>query len=353
MAGFQDLMSTPWYRNPSQMAPLGPDGQPVDPTQLATQDPMNAPLPDPLTNNLAQQPQSSSFSAQIGPNGKFVPDPLNVVMQRIMGTSRKAAAGQEEGVQSLKDRIKALTATPAQNGGIGKVLSMAADTWGGGGGEYSKLYDQANPNMNAQQKQEAIDKLEGTLRQARGDMSQNDLNLLHMQLQYELGKDRIQGKQNSGKPLPMAVMEQLAALDSAGKNVDQSEALAHKFNGGNGGGYMLAGQSKFAGNHAYDYANAQEALKGQILGNLTKARLNPKTIGLGEDYLPGAIDANDSIKSKIGNTRQVIADKKQALMDLARSQGYNVDSIPQTQTQSAPSLADIEAEKARRAAGKK
>jgi len=151
--------------------------------------------------NLAaqQQPQPTPEMPEQTPT-QGAGDPLAGMQSKYVKALLESQGLQKEGIKSLQDRLKGLDAMKEDRGGLGKALATAADVWGGGGGTFSKLYDEVNPNMSPAQKQASKQALEDTLRKARGDLSDSEIAQLKAQLGFVENSMKLSAKKAGEKP---------------------------------------------------------------------------------------------------------------------------------------------------------
>jgi hypothetical protein len=157
---------------------------------------------------VAQAPQGLSEAMQLFQVGSDRPTAIGSgTMRKLREKELESQKLQQEGIASLQKRLEALSKKPEQKGGLQKAIAMAADMWGGGGGAFTRAYDEANPQMTEGQRQAAITQLEDTLRKAKGDLTQSDIDLLKLQLGHEYDLAKLKEKAGVDEPTVLKTKE--------------------------------------------------------------------------------------------------------------------------------------------------
>ena len=159
------------------------------------------------------------IDSKAGPAGNMSPDMQKIAMALghkgapvggLAGLMSKLDAAnaenmkmQQEGISSLQDRLNALTSKPQQTASpLQQMVIGLADMWGGGGGKFAQEFRQNHPELDPRARQEAIDKLEDTLRKSKQDLSSDQIKMLKLQLENQMDMAKLQAQGLAGKISP-------------------------------------------------------------------------------------------------------------------------------------------------------
>lgn len=262
----------------------------------------------------AMDPQQlAQYASQSSGPGVLSQGAYDDLIKRLNSKSLESQKLQAEGINALQDRLAKLQATPTQQGGLGKALAAAADVWGGGGGTFTNLYNQANPMMNEAQKQEAILKMEDMLRKSRGELTDSEIDLLKAQLGYQIGKDKLSAKGGGDKVAGLNATEKgnLGSIATGLRAVsDMMSAL-----GQGDGPRRIDPSTALIGTFTEDTEySAAERVLSEVIGRLQSGGAissgeQAKFTALG----PRPADSAEMQKSKLNDQYKFLTNKLQAL----------------------------------------
>lgn len=228
-------------------------------------------------------------------------------MRKLREKELESQKLQQEGIASLQKRLEALSKKPEQKGGLQKAIAMAADMWGGGGGAFTKAYDEANPQMTEGQRQAAITQLEDTLRKAKGDLTQSDIDLLKLQLGHEYDLAKLKEKQGGA---PDIKEWQFRAGEFASRAGGGDQALDELFKSGYTpstiGGWIPFDSWKPEDRKAYD--NYAQTFVNSVLRRESGASISdPEAQKALAQYIPVPGDSPQRIEEKSLLRKQAVA----------------------------------------------
>jgi hypothetical protein len=263
-------------------------------------------LPPEIKQRLEQLQASQSQSSP----GVMSQPAYDTAMGRINKESQNLFKLQEEGIGALQKRIAELSKTPEKNDGLQKAIIAAADLWGGGGGTFNQMYQQAHPEMTAAQRQAAITQLEDTLRKSKEGLSQDKLNLLKLQLENQTENAKLAAK---GAAAPDLKQNQWDAAKFGQQMMlaekDLADVLGQGYDAtGKTEGFMRSVMPGFAqGPQTKQFESAKETFLTALLRDQSGATIGSKEYSRQEKAMfPQAGDDDKTLKEKARRRAQAI-----------------------------------------------
>jgi hypothetical protein len=281
--------------------------------------------PDEQLQMIAAQQSSPQFAQAAGMGA-------NPYEKQYIDALISAQGLQKEGIGSIQKRILDLQNAPQRQDGLQQAIIQAADLWGGGGGSFNKMYNEANPNLTPQQRQAAITQLEDTLRKSKGDLSDSEIAVLKAKMGFAEAKIKA-GQKGEGAQLPAGQAERIADLDTIGGQIDDLEnqwveSFGSKRKGKNDYSIMAGIKAGLLpGSEEAMYEDSRK-LKAQTIGRaLEGGKLTDVDYTKYMKFIPSPSDTPARAKEKIENLRKYAENTKKTLVKTLGQSGYKVSGI--------------------------